>query len=281
MKRKLIVSIDVERDIVRYLSDSWTGVDLGMPVLLELTESLGVVPDLFIESLVAGRNPGLIHRALRQGCLIGAHGRHIDPLVATQLKDESLRARVHEGIEAIRTATGKRPTVYREANFAVDARVLRILIESGFKVDSSVLPNRRVRKKRIIPLVDHRGAPEVPYWPGSRNHRMAGTRGILEIPISNNPENPGGPIGSGFLNWRGVDATLRALRTCSGDPVTFLIHPWECVDLANASPDLPSWVIDISKENSHQMTDLLNRSREWFELTSIRGVAEDLGVSVE
>lgn len=281
MKRKLIISIDVERDIVRYVNNKWTGVDAGMPALLEVLEGSGVTPDLFVEASVAQRSPELLHRAAAQKCLIGTHGLHIDPLVATELKRDALKSHVADGMKALETVTGKRPAIYREANFAVDSRTFSILIDLGFKVDSSVLPNRLVRRYGVIALVDHRGAPDVPYRPGLTNHCTAGTSPLLEIPVTNNPANQGGPIGTGFMNWKGVDDTLRAMRTCHGNPVTFLIHPWECVDLSTIVPGIPDSVARICRENQREVRQLMGRSQEWFEPTSVREVAEDFGVSVE
>lgn len=280
MKRELIISIDVERDIVRYLSESYIGMEVGMPAILDAIQESGFLPDLFIEAAIARRYPDLLRRAEREGWLVASHGKHIDPSVATDLKREELTAQIVDGIEAIKAVIGRTPTAYREANFAVDARGIAILTSLGVKVDSSILPNRIVRWHGVMPLVDHRGAPQAPYRPGSIDHRTAGTGALLEIPVTNNPANDGAPIGTGFLNWKGLDQTLSALRDSAGDPVTFLVHPWECVDLSPASRDLPDWVTSISRENATDLTRLLTLAQEWFVPSTLANVAEKFGVSL-
>ncbi len=280
MRRKLIVSIDVERDIVRYLEGSYVGVETGMPAILDVLRELGVTPDIFVESVVATRYPGLLHQAAKGGSLVGSHGMHTDPYVATELSRDKLKAKILDGVEAIRMVSGRPPIVYREANFAIDSRTFSLLVGFGFRVDSSVLPSRIVRSHGIMPLVDHRGAPDMPYRPGLADHRTSGSNVILEVPVTNNPDNDGAPVGTGFLNWKGVERTLSALRNASGDPVTFLVHPWECVDLSQASHDLPDWVTAISRDNTRELRELLTRSTAWFSPSTLVEVAEEFGVSL-
>ena len=120
----------------------------------------------------------------------------------------------------------------------------------------------------------------MPYHPGFQDHRVPGMRRLLEIPVTSNPFNPGSPIGTGFLNWRGINQTIEALKQSRGDPVTFLIHPWECVDFSDMSPPLPKWVLNISRQNFREFATLLDEASGLFEASSVADVAEDYGVKV-
>ncbi len=279
-KRKLLVSIDLERDIPRYLRDSFLGVEQAMPLLLELIKDTDFVPDLFVEASVASRYPGILTQAARSGSYLACHGEHVDPILASQLQRRVLEARMRQAKRSLESATGRSSVVYREANFAVNGRSLVLLSRCGFLVDSSVLPNRCVRKYGIWPLVDHRGAPVDPYRPDATDHADPGNGAILELPVTSNPLNEGGPIGAGYLNWKGVDYTLKALCESRGDPVTFLIHPWECVDLTQASEDLPRWLLAICKENTKEMAALLEQAANYFSPANLTSVAAEHGVNL-
>jgi len=102
----------------------------------------------------------------------------------------------------------------------------------------------------------------------------------LEIPITENPLNPGHPVGTGYLNWRGVETTWNALSQAGGDPLTFLIHPWECLDLGRLHPELPQWVKGISQENTSELRNLLTRAQSTFEPATLASVAEDKEVNI-
>jgi len=279
-KRRLLVSIDLERDIPKYLTDSFLGVEQAMPALLELVKSTDFIPDLFVEAPVASRYPSILDQAARLGSSLACHGEHIDPVLASDLRGKILEDRIIRGKRALESVTGRSPLAYREANFALNGRSLALLAKYGFLVDSSVLPNRCVKKYGIWPLVDHRGAPVNPYRPDSADHTNPGNGAILEIPVTSNPMNAGDPIGAGYLNLKGVDHTLRALRESRGDPVTFLIHPWECVDLGGASKDLPRWLLAICKENTKELGALLERAANFFSPASLTSVSAEFGVNL-
>ena len=279
-KRRLLVSIDLERDIPRYLRKSFLGVEQAMPALLELMKDTDFVPDLFVEASVASRYPSMLAQAAKAGSYLACHGEHVDPVLASQLRAGVLEARMRQAKQSLELATGLSPVVYREANFAVNRRTLVLLSKCGFLVDSSVLPNRCVRKYGIWPLVDHRGAPVNPYRPDATDHANPGNGAILEIPVTSNPLSEGGPIGAGYLNWKGVDLTLRALCESQGDPVTFLIHPWECVDLTQVSKDLPNWVLAICKENTKEIATLLERAANSFSPAKLTSISAEFGVNL-
>src|SRR5437867_13148515 len=150
----------------------------------------------------------------------------------------------------------------------------------GIHAHSTVLPNRLAKPNQPRAVFDPRASPSMPYPPGLQDHRVPGMSRLLEIPVTSNPFNPGGPIGTGFLNWRGIGQTIAALKQSRGDPVTFLIHPWECVDFSDISPPLPNWVLNISRQNSGEFRGLLEEASGLFEASSVADVAEEYGVKV-
>lgn len=280
LRRRLLISIDAERDIVRHLTNSFRGVEAALPVLLEVIGNAGFRTDLFVEAPVARQYADMIRKARNIGSFVCCHGTHTDPAFATELEAGEFEDRLRTSRREVGEIIGSPPVVFREANFAVNSSLLVSMERQGFEVDCSVLPNRLIKKKQLRVVVDHRGAPSMPYHPGLQDHRVPGMCRLLEIPVTSNPFNPGGPIGTGFLNWRGISQTIAALKQSRGDPVTFLIHPWECVDFSDISPPLPNWVLNISRQNSGEFRGLLEEASGLFEASSVADVAEEYGVKV-
>ena len=279
-RRRLIISIDVERDIPRFFRDSYVGVAEVLASLLDELLSLGFVADMFVETQVLRSFPDLLRRARARGHFLGTHGWHVEPRLATELEDDEMRERLLEGRDEFRNAFGSSPMAFREANFAVDSRLVRMLPKFEYLVDSSVLPNRRIRRHRLKTVVDHRGCPTEPYRPALDDYRKRGNSLILEIPVTENPLKPNTPLGTGSLNEGGVEATLAGLRATQCDPVTFLIHPWECIDLAAIRPDLPEWVLKISHKNAANIRILFDGMAKEFVPSSLTEVAEQHGVNL-
>ncbi len=237
----LCISIDVERDY--RLDESFTtrGIEEGLPPIVDLLRSREVPFDLFVSGEIADRLPtGLADRGVSIGCHGMRHPRGPRSYL-NRMTQAGQRREISEATERVRTATGRTPVHFRAPNFSADARTIAILEELGYRVDSSVLPGRYVKRLRVLPLLDHRGAPAAPYHPDPRWIAREGGSTILEVPVSPNVLLPGGPLGLGFLNASGASNAIRATSECRSRCVVFLGHSWEMVDWSAADPVAP-WV---------------------------------------
>src|SRR6266571_1707458 len=163
----ICISIDVERDYRLDGAFTTRGIEDGLPPVVDLLRSRELPFDLFVSGEIADRLPAtLAHRLTAIGCHGLRHPRgHRSYL--NRMTVVAQRRQISEATERVRTATGTTPIHFRAPNFSADARTISILEELGYRVDSSVLPGRYVKRMRVLPLLDHRGAPRSPYHPDS------------------------------------------------------------------------------------------------------------------
>ena len=146
---------------------------------------------------------------------------------------------------------------------------MKCLERARYRLDSSVLPGRRMRRWVFGAVYDFRGAPNSPYHASIADVRGHGASPILEIPVSENPLMRGTPIGGGFLNTYGPEKTVDAVRKVEGSAVVLVFHPWEFVDLASKFPGLPKWMLAGCRSDLSPLSEFLAslKTDEWEFLT--------------
>jgi peptidoglycan/xylan/chitin deacetylase (PgdA/CDA1 family) len=258
---ELCVSIDVERDYRLDGSLSLRGIEDGLPPFLDLLRSHGVPFDLFVSGEIADRLP---HGLSNSTVAIGCHGMRHPPGFRSYLNRMTLEAQRNEISEAtkrVRAAMGGPPVHFRAPNFSADAGTIAVLDQLGYRIDSSVLPGRHVKQWRLLPLLDHRGAPSSPYHPDIRSIGKRGGSRILEVPVSPNILSPGGPLGLGFLNASGAPDTVRAASLGGSRYLVFLAHTWEMIDWKDGDAVAP-WVHRAASSRLDAMTQFLDHFRD-------------------
>jgi glycosyltransferase involved in cell wall biosynthesis len=237
--KRIHFSVDVEEDY-RMEGPSFRGVTEALPRVLELFERHAVSASFFLTNDVVERFPELTGQLESLGHHVGSHGiSHSAPhlagrSLATQMRD------ISSGSGWLR-ARRTNPRSFRGPNFRVDSRTFQALDQSGFQVDSSVLPGRVVRRTLNASRQDFRGAPQQPYHVSPTRCTRIGSSSLIEIPVASNPVAPGSPLGLGFLNLAGVGSTVEALRRSPATDIVFLIHPWEAIDYPPGS-GRPAWM---------------------------------------
>jgi polysaccharide deacetylase family protein (PEP-CTERM system associated) len=194
-------------------------VEANTDRLLELLDGRGVRGTFFTLGWVALRFPNLVRRIVAQGHEIASHGQ-LHRRVTT-LTPAEFRADIRESKAALEETSGQPCLGFRAPSFSIipeTAWALDLLIEEGYRYDSSLFPIRRP---------DY-GFPEslpVPF----RLSCASGT--LLELPLATLqvagyrlPAAGGGylrqfpyaVIRKAFAHWgaRGISAM-------------FYIHPWE------------------------------------------------------
>ena len=194
-------------------------VDASVNRLLDLLARYDAIATFFTVGWLAERKPGLVRRIAEQGHEIASHSwwhRRVTALPAAELRDDVRRCRVTLEQIAGRPVLGFRApsfSIVPGAEWAFD-----VLIEEGYRYDSSVFPIRR-------PGYGYPGAPTRPY----EIRRPAGT--IMELPMATTTvaglRLPA--AGGGYLRQLPYALTERAFdeHTVRGESAMFYIHPWE------------------------------------------------------
>lgn len=194
----IAVSVDVECDkdecwdVRRPLA--FRGVEEGIGrCLTPLFRQYGVRPTYLVSpEVLRDRGSVTLLRGI-EGCELGAHlhpefvsaGETVTATsaVACQLPEENERRDLEELTLAFERALGVRPVSYRAGRYGASARSVRMLVELGYLVDTSVTPH-----KLWDYGLDFRGAPDSPYFPALDDITKPGLPGgLLEVPISLRP----------------------------------------------------------------------------------------------
>jgi polysaccharide deacetylase family protein (PEP-CTERM system associated) len=265
-----IASVDVEdyfhveafaRVIDRaHWSDYTPRVDANTRRLLDLFDESHVHGTFFILGWVAERFPGLVREIVARGHEPACHSywhRLIHTLTPDEFREDTRRAK-----SVIEDACGQAVTGYRAPSFSVTRRspwALEILVESGFKYDSSVFPVTH----------DVYGVPDAPRGP----FVVATASGpIIEYPMTTfrvalgkNTVGPNLPVaGGGYLRmlpvWYTRWGVHRAWR--EGLPVISYVHPWEL------DPEQPRVAAPFKSRLRHytNLSQTANRLSELFGL---------------
>jgi polysaccharide deacetylase family protein (PEP-CTERM system associated) len=188
--------------------------------LLEIFADTGVRATFFVLGWVGERYPGLVRRIAAGGHEVASHGfahRLVYDLTPAMFRDDVRRSK-----DLLEDATGRPVEGYRAPSYSVTPRslwALDILIDEGFRYDSSIFPIHHDRYG--IPL-----SPRHPY----RLQRSAGS--IIEAPGStvrwgfmNFPVAGGGYFRIFPYAWTRMG--ISRLNRNEHRPAIFYMHPWE------------------------------------------------------
>ena len=120
--------------------------------------------------------------------------------------------------------------------------------------------------KQLSTRLDFFVAPRDPYHPALDDPALAGDADLWELPVTENPFAPGGPIGLGYVNAFGADKALEAVARAAAYPVVFLIHPWELVEPPPGR--IPAWMKTACTSDPARLDAFLGRLRQNHEVTT-------------
>jgi polysaccharide deacetylase family protein (PEP-CTERM system associated) len=189
----------------------------GLDLLLELLATHGATGTFFTLGIVAERHPEAVKRIAAAGHEVASHGwshKRVTDLSPREFRDEVARSR-----DLLSELSGQAVTGYRAPNFSIIPGyewAYDILVEEGYKYDSSVFPGRA-----SAPRERRRGA-----W------IMKRSRGdLLELPMTRVQIGPARlpSAGGAWFRLFPYELTRRALQQAAqaGVPGVFYIHPWE------------------------------------------------------
>jgi polysaccharide deacetylase family protein (PEP-CTERM system associated) len=180
----------------------------------------GVKGTFFVLGWVAGRHPQLVRDIHGAGHEIGSHGYWHRPVY--DQSPEEFRSDLCQSRDVLMDIISEPVTAYRAPTFSINSRsfwALKILVEEGFSVDSSIFPIHH----------DRYGIPD--FEPRARQvETSAGP--LWEFPPSvvrfgrwNFPVAGGGYFRLYPFSWTG-HGLARVNRTMQHHGM-FYIHPWE------------------------------------------------------
>ena len=185
--------------------------------LLAILGEFGVRATFFVLGHVANRYPDLIRHIAAAGHEIGVHGYW--HLMVHRITPERFAAELDRALEVL-TPLVKQPIIgHRAPYFSINSQslwALDILLERGFRYDSSFFPTRNMLY----------GYPESPRFP----HKLE-EGDLVEFPLSTvRWMGVNLPIAGGFyvraLPYFVIRQGIRQLNA-GGQPAIMYIHPWE------------------------------------------------------
>ena len=210
---------------------------VGMDHILDLLAAQGVQGTFFTLGWVAQRHPGLVRDIASGGHEIASHGWGHEKVTA--LSPAEFRASVRDSKHALEDLTGQQVFGYRAPSFSIVRGgdwALEILVEEGYRYDSSLFPVRR---------------PGYGFVGGGRDpYRLSTSAGPLdELPPATLKVGPATiPAGGGayfrLLPYQLVYSALSASER-RGASATFYLHPWEL------DPDQPRIAVPLPTRIRH------------------------------
>ncbi len=187
--------------------------------VLDTLAEASVRGTFFVLGYVAERHPELVRRIRAAGHEIGCHS-YWHRLVYQQTPEE-FRADLRRARDVLQDLTGSPVVAYRAPSFSITRRnlwALDVLIEEGFRFDSSIYPTYHDRYGIA-------GAPPQPH----QIVRPAGSLWEFPLAIYRRFGYPLPIGGGGYFRLYPYALTRRGLRAINalGRPFVVYIHPWE------------------------------------------------------
>lgn len=200
-------------------SDHESRVELGTGVLLEALARHGASGTFFVLGWLAERRPDLVKRIAGAGHEIASHGW--DHRRVTEQSPDQFRQSVRRSRQCLESLSGSPVLGFRAPSFSIirsQEWALEVLVEEGYRYDSSLFPVRR---------------PGYGYANGNRDPHVVPTPAgpLLEFPPATlrgagwNLPAAGGAYFRIFP-YALVRGALAQFEE-RGVPTTFYLHPWE------------------------------------------------------
>lgn len=206
----------------------------GMPVLLELYLQYGVKSTFFFTGTLAEKFPEIVKMILHDGHEVASHGYSHEIDKAFDVLPYSKQVEhLKTSKKLLESISGQEVISFRAPALRVNNQTPKALIETGFKIDSSIASQRFDMffsfgsRKKLSWLT----APRLPYYTKPTNLSRNGNGPLFEIPLS------------AFL-FPFTSTTMRIFPKLTslqkyffycesmftGKPIVFDIHPNEFID---------------------------------------------------
>lgn len=206
----------------------------GMPRLLDLYDKYGVKATFFYTGHIARLYPEVVRMAHDRGHEVGSHGlTHEVSKAFDVLSPEEQLSHLRQSKQILEDIIGEEVISFRAPAARVAEGFPAIMQEAGFKVDSSVAPQRfdMMFSFGALKKLHWITAPRKAYFVKEDNIFKKGNSKVLEVPIS----AFGFPYIGTFMRIapslnRVTRRVLYWETLCNGRQFVFLTHPNEFID---------------------------------------------------
>ena len=206
----------------------------GMPRLLDLYEKYNIKSTFFFTGHIAKIAPQLVKMILPHGHEVGSHGLTHDINFAFDvLTPEKQLEHLRISKDILENITGHEVISFRAPAARVQENTAEILLEAGYKIDSSISSQRfdMFMSFGALKKMNWLTTPRLPYFTKENNIFKRGNSGLLEIPISAMIF----PYIGTFMRVSPVllqltRVILYAETRINNRPFVFLTHPNEFID---------------------------------------------------
>jgi len=257
---KIYVSVDLDnyREYVslvdaRLESDPPSFYDHAIPRFLDYFDRHGIRATFFAigRDLAVASNRQVLRQVVDRGHEVSNHS-NTHPYNFRQLTRKQKEIEIDESAAAIEDATGCRPPGFRVPSCDVDSETLELLIERGYRYDSSVFPTPVMwafmlygklfvrHEEYQLGALRAAFAPKHPYVPSSDDifsaDRASVDPPIVELPVSCSPVLRI-PFYSTLLRRLGTRAFSHLVRSYArrGVEIGFLLHAIELAELSGSA----------------------------------------------
>lgn len=209
----------------------------GMPLLLDIYAKYGIKSTFFFTGYIAKLYPEIVRMIIKDGHEVASHGKsHLKGNGFDVMPFEKQKRHLEESKKLLEDISGQEVISFRAPALRVNNHTPRALIETGYKIDSSIASQRfdfflsfgGLKKLKWL------FAPRLPYFTSPDSLFKTGVGPLIEIPLT-------------ALFFPHVGTTMRIfplltsmqrhgihLETLlNSKPVVFDIHPNEFIDESN------------------------------------------------
>lgn len=209
----------------------------GMPLLLDIYAKYGIKSTFFFTGYIARLYPVIVKMIIKDGHEVGSHGKsHLKENGFDVMPFEKQKRHLEESKKLLEDISGQEVISFRAPALRVNENTPRALIESGFKIDSSVASQRFDFFLSFggLKKLNWLFAPRLPYFTSPDSLFKTGEGPLIEIPMT-----------ALFLPHVGTTMRIFPLLTSiqrkgihletllNSKPVVFDIHPNEFIDESN------------------------------------------------
>ncbi|MCA0931072.1 polysaccharide deacetylase family protein [Lutimonas saemankumensis] len=206
----------------------------GMPMLLDLYEKYNIKSTFFFTGYIAKLYPEIVKMVLPFGHEVASHGlshkkEHGFDVMPLNMQIHHLK----ESKKILEDLSGKEVVSFRAPALRVNGDTSRALLESNYKIDSSIASQRfdlfmsfgGLKKLKWL------FAPRLPYISKESSLFSKGQNGIVEVPVSAMILPYLSTTMRIFPKITSYQRRFLAFETeRSGKPIVFLTHPNEFID---------------------------------------------------
>jgi len=211
----------------------------GMPRLLDIYAKHDIKSTFFFTGYIARLIPDIVKMILKDGHEVGSHGKsHLPENGFDVMSFEKQKRHLEYSKKLLEDISGREVITFRAPALRTNKHTARALIETGFKIDSSVASQRfdfflsfgSTNKLKWIT------APRLPYYTDENNIFKRGNSKLVEVPLT-----------ALFLPYVGTTMRIFPFITSlqrrvvdletkfNYKPVVFDIHPNELIDESDES----------------------------------------------